>query len=489
MEAVSVPGAAVVLAAGRASRMGSPKALLDAGGRPLIRAICDALRGVGPVFVVVGHHREAIEAVLEEATAVENPAPDRGQVSSMAVGLRAAARAGHRWALVALVDQPPVRPATIELLAEAARAAPDAVHVPVFQGERGHPAAFPTALGAGLESAGPGEGARDVIGRLGVEVREHAVDDPGVLVDLDTPDDVARWRATAPAPGDGDLFAEAARRWSRREPYVLCTVVATERSAPRDAGAKMLVAPDGSIAGTVGGGPLEASVIFEAVRILRERGGAAVFHFALSAAGDKAEVRRGSYESMALGMKCGGEVAVFLDAVRPPARLIVYGAGHVGERVATIATEAGFHCAVVDDRAAFVTRARLPRVAELRCRDLAKEPLGGLDPGPDDFIVIVTRCHELDEGVLEAALATPARYVGLIGSRRKVAVVLRNIERRTGRDARLDARLHAPIGLKLGGKAPAEIAVSILAEVLLVKSEGALEHNRLPLRQAERQGA
>jgi xanthine dehydrogenase accessory factor len=132
-----------------------------------------------------------------------------------------------------------------------------------------------------------------------------------------------------------------------------------------------------------------------------------------------------------------------------------------------------------------VSRERFPRAAELRCRDLAREPLGGIDPDPQDFVVIVTRCHELDEGVLEAALRTRARYIGLIGSRRKVAVILRGIARRTGSDPRTDVRLHAPIGLRLGDKTPGEIAISILAEVLLVKSSGALEHSRLPLHPSE----
>ena len=103
--------------------------------------------------------------------------------------------------------------------------------------------------------------------------------------------------------------------------------------------------------------------------------------------------------------------------------------------------------------------------------------------------MIVTRCHALDEAVLEAALRTPARYVGLIGSRRKVAVILRSIARRLGRDPRADSRLHAPIGLKLGDKSPGEIAISILAEVLLVKSAGELAHNRLtPKAEAGRAG-
>jgi xanthine dehydrogenase accessory factor len=178
-------------------------------------------------------------------------------------------------------------------------------------------------------------------------------------------------------------------------------------------------------------------------------------------------------------MKCGGEVSVFIDVLRPAARVVLYGAGHVGERVANLAAEAGLSAVVVDDRPEFAQRERFPRAALVRCVDLEKEPLGGVSPGPEDFVVVLTRCHALDEAVLEAALRSPARYVGLIGSRRKVALILRSIARRLGRDPRADVRLHAPVGLKLGDKSPGEIAISILAEVLLVKSSGELAHNRL----------
>ncbi len=280
---------------------------------------------------------------------------------------------------------------------------------------------------------------------------------------------------------DGGIFQEAARRSAAREPFVLCTVTATERSAPRDAGAKMLVAPDGSIAGTVGGGPLEAVVIEEAKQLLNGNGGSCERRFALTTEGDAARpIPPRAPAGEDLGMKCGGEVSVFLDVVRPAPRLLLYGAGHVGERVASIAAEAGLSTTVVDDRESFATRSRFPNAAEVRCADLGSDPLGGLMPDAADFVVILTRCHALDESVLEAALRTSARYVGLIGSRRKVAVILRNIARRLGRDPREDTRLHAPIGLRLGDKTPGEIAISILAEVLLVKSNGVLQHARLP---------
>ena len=280
--------------------------------------------------------------------------------------------------------------------------------------------------------------------------------------------------------GVPELFAEAARRSAAREPFALCTVVATQQSVPRDAGAKMLVAPDGSIAGTIGGGPLEASVIFEAVQLLRSGGESGVRRFALTTAGDAAEPLPAiPPPGEDLGMKCGGQVTVFIDVIRPAPRMLLYGAGHVGERVATVASEAGLDVVVIDDRPEFARRDRFPRAAEVRCADLETDPLGGFSPGEQDYVVILTRCHALDEAVLEAALRSQARYVGLIGSRRKGALIVRSIARRLGRDPRSDARLHAPIGLKLGDKSPGEIAISILAEVLLVKSGGELAHNRL----------
>jgi len=293
-----------------------------------------------------------------------------------------------------------------------------------------------------------------------------------------------------PAPigprSDAELFAEATRRAAAREAFALCTVVATQGSVPRDAGAKMLVAPDGSICGTVGGGPLEASVLSEAVQLLRGGGTSGIRRFALTTAGDAADpLPAVPSPGEDLGMKCGGQVSVFIDVVRPAARLVLYGAGHVGERVANLAGEAGLDAVVVDDRVEFARRDRFPRASEVRCVDLEREPLGGLSPGPEDFVVILTRCHALDEAVLDAALRTRAGYVGLIGSRRKVALVLRSIARRRGTDPRSDPRLHAPIGLKLGDKSPGEIAISILAEIVLVKSSGELAHNRLTPKAAE----
>ncbi|TMA20349.1 MAG: nucleotidyltransferase family protein [Deltaproteobacteria bacterium] len=192
------PGAGIVLAAGSSSRMGRPKALLDAGGRTFLEKVCStvAAAGVQPVLVVVAHDAQEITAALpKDCVPVPNPNPELGQVSSMALGLEAALQLGKRWALVALVDHPEVAVETARLLAKAADAEPGAVHVPTYKGERGHPVVVPTALAPSLFEAQEGEGARDVFSRLGILVREHAVDDPGILLDVDKPGDLRKLRS------------------------------------------------------------------------------------------------------------------------------------------------------------------------------------------------------------------------------------------------------------------------------------------------------
>jgi len=191
-------GAGVVLAAGMSSRMGTPKALLQhRDGRTFLEVACAVLReaGADPVVVVLGFHRQRLEERLPEGTqAVVNPQPELGQVRSMAIGLRAARGEGKEFALVSLVDHPAVASRTVRALAEAAAGEPGCLHVPVWRGSRGHPVAVPTSLAEALFEAPPGEGARDVFARLQVEVREHPVEDPGILIDVDTPEQLERWR-------------------------------------------------------------------------------------------------------------------------------------------------------------------------------------------------------------------------------------------------------------------------------------------------------
>src|SRR3954468_12144375 len=192
------PGAGVILAAGSSSRTGRPKALLDAGGGTFLEKVCATVAGagVGPVLVVIAHDAHEVAAALpKDCLPVPNPDPELGQVSSMALGLEAALQLGKPWALVALVDHPEVSVETARLLVEAAEREPGAVHVPTYKGERGHPAVVPTALAPSLFEAQEGEGPREVFSRLGILVREHAVDDPGIVVDGDRPEVLRRLRA------------------------------------------------------------------------------------------------------------------------------------------------------------------------------------------------------------------------------------------------------------------------------------------------------
>ncbi len=275
-----------------------------------------------------------------------------------------------------------------------------------------------------------------------------------------------------------DLFTEAARLAAARVPFVWCVVAATERSAPRDGGARMIVLSDGTLFGTVGGGPLEASVIVEAKAMLRSEGeGTRLW---------SAELTVQAEESIGigfLGMKCGGAVTVLLDRVLPPSMLHVFGAGHVGLAVAAAARVAGFAVHVHDDRddrLALVPpelpRRRFEVDAVERCAEVIRR---------GDQVVIVTRCHDVDERVLGAMLATEAGYIGLIGSQAKAAQIFRNLRRSLGRDPSQDTRVYSPIGLALGGKEPGEIAISVVAELLAVRDGVPAPHRRLPARRGD----
>ena len=146
------------------------------------------------LVVVAAPHGALVERAARAcgARVVWNPQPERGQISSLAVGLEAC---GGAYALVALVDHPALEPDTVRALLAAAEREPGLLHLPAFRGERGHPLVVPASLAAALRGARAGEGARDVFARLGLAVREHPLDDAGVLLDLDTPDELRRWQA------------------------------------------------------------------------------------------------------------------------------------------------------------------------------------------------------------------------------------------------------------------------------------------------------
>ena len=196
------PLAAVVLAAGASRRMGAPKAALRLGDATLLARVIDALSACAPIVVVAGADEAAVRAALPAGSAAEvivNPRPERGQLSSLQTGLRhLMATSAAPGAVVALVDHPRVARETVERLVRAAGGGRHAVVVPVHDGRRGHPIVLMRGVWDEVLTTPVEKSARDVVTRDPARVCEVAVADPGVLIDVDTPDDLAALRRSAP---------------------------------------------------------------------------------------------------------------------------------------------------------------------------------------------------------------------------------------------------------------------------------------------------
>jgi xanthine dehydrogenase accessory factor len=243
----------------------------------------------------------------------------------------------------------------------------------------------------------------------------------------------------------------------RGDSVALATIVKATGSTPREAGTKMLVYPDGSIVDTIGGGSLEASVIAEAQAALGE---------------GKPRLVRYELRDSEVGDPgiCGGEAEIFIDVINPHPTVLVVGAGHVGRSIAVLSSFLGLRTVVLDDRAEFANVERLPQADEIIVGDVAEE-LAKFNISPQTNIVIVTRGHEHDRDALRQVLSSPAAYIGMIGSRRKVKMVFDELQK-DGLSTEALAAVHAPIGLDIRAETPEEIALSILAEIIMVRRGG-----------------
>lgn len=225
----------------------------------------------------------------------------------------------------------------------------------------------------------------------------------------------------------------------------LATVIAGRGSAPRAAGAKMLVHADGSIVGTIGGGAVEHAVIALAVEAC--------------ATGRPARFR--AHLTRDLAMCCGGDLEVFVEPLQIREPVFVYGAGHVARATAPILLGLDYDVTIVDARPELATAARFPGCA-VHLGDPGTHAAQA-EGGPDHHVLIVTHDHALDEEICARWLERPAAWVGVIGSRTKLAKFRLRLGARGLSDAAV-ARLRGPVGLDLGAETPAEIGVSIAAE-------------------------
>ena len=257
-----------------------------------------------------------------------------------------------------------------------------------------------------------------------------------------------------------DIYEEivSLRRAGRRG--AVATIINVEGSIPSYRTAKMLVRDDGSIAGTIGGGCVEAEV-WQAAREVMQEEKPRTLTFNLN-----------SDPRYNTGLVCGGTLEIFVEPVLPPSELFIFGAGHVALYLYQVAQVAGFEITIVDDRGSYASRERFPQAREV-IADEMDAVLAKLQPSPSSLLVIVTRGHRDDMRVLQWAVGTQARYIGMIGSKRKVLTVYKELEKE-GVPRELLERVHAPIGLDIGAVTPEEIAVAIVAEMIAVRRNASI---------------
>jgi xanthine dehydrogenase accessory factor len=217
----------------------------------------------------------------------------------------------------------------------------------------------------------------------------------------------------------------------------------------------MLVFADGRTVGTIGGGCYESDAIGRAREVI--------------ASGKPVLARYDLNDDFVQesGLICGGQMDVYIDPITPAPRLYIVGAGHVGWSLARIAPDAGFRVFVIDDREKFANSERFPMAEEIAVEDIG-DWLHRADIAPSSYVVVVTRGHTHDFEALRALAARDLRYLGLIGSRAKIARIFDALENE-GLPVDALERVHAPIGLDIGAVTPAEIAVSILAELIATR--------------------
>jgi xanthine dehydrogenase accessory factor len=264
-----------------------------------------------------------------------------------------------------------------------------------------------------------------------------------------------------------DLFEEIVKIRRAGQRGALATIVHSNGSIPSYESSRMLVREDGSIAGTIGGGCVESDVWAAAKEVMHnEAPRKMVFHLNNEA----------SYDN---GLICGGTLEIFVEPILPQPVVTLFGGGHVSMAVAKAAQAAGFGVSIVDDREAFANLERFPMAQEVfTSYETAFERI---IPNTSTYLVIVTRGHKEDMRVLAWAVRTSARYVGMIGSKRKVFSVYRALENEGYRPEEF-ARVYAPMGLDIGALCPEEIAVSIVAELVAVRRNAATaSHKKLQL--------
>jgi xanthine dehydrogenase accessory factor len=252
-----------------------------------------------------------------------------------------------------------------------------------------------------------------------------------------------------------DIYEEVVRLRRLGQKCALATIVQVNGSIPSYESAKLLVREDGSMVGTIGGGCVEAEVWNAAREVMQEE---RARHMNFSLGQDAA------YDN---GLICGGQLSVFVEPVVPQPRAFIFGAGHISKSISKVATLAGFATVVVDNREAFANRERFPEADEVHAEEY-EEVFPKLNIRDTSYLIIVTRGHRDDMRVMRWAVGTNAKYIAMIGSKRKVIGVVKELEKE-GISREAFERTFAPMGLEIGAITPEEIAISVVGEMIAVR--------------------
>lgn len=264
-----------------------------------------------------------------------------------------------------------------------------------------------------------------------------------------------------------DIYEEIVHLRQDGRSGALATIINTQGSIPSFTCAKMLVRDDGSIAGTIGGGGAELEVLKIAKEVIEQEKPQTV-SFDLN-----------KKPGLDAGMVCGGSLEIYIEPIIATPTLYLFGAGHVGLATYRIARSAGFDVVLIDDRTAFANRERYPDAKHIIVAEL-DAAMASLMVRPTAYILIFTPSHMTDMRVLRWAVGTPARYIGMMGSKRKVTGIFHELQKEGVPAERFQA-VHAPVGLDIGAQPPEEIAISVVAEMIACRrrSRAALPHLRL----------
>ncbi len=251
-----------------------------------------------------------------------------------------------------------------------------------------------------------------------------------------------------------NLFTEAGKLQDQGAAFAVATLIDSQGSTPR-ATAKMVVKSDGAILGTIGGGLAEAYVITEALAAIGQRQSKTVEYILNSQAAD------------GIQMLCGGKITVFIEVVAPKPRIVMIGAGHVGMAVARLVEFLDYRLVIVDDREEFANSEKYPMAAEIYWHPEMAQAIAPVVIDRNTYVVIATK--DADLSALRSVIGSPAAYIGMIGSKRKVGLVREQLQNEGVTAERLQS-IYAPVGLDLGSETPEEIALSIMAEIMKVRN-------------------